>query len=932
MLSTSTPQRSRLLTTALMASLLLGLLSLLSACSKPTEEEYFNRAKAALAEDNQKVAIIELKNTLLLNNTNSEARWLLGNAYLKLLDGPSAEKELRKAIAQGLAAESALLPLAEAFYIQGKYDDLIKLKLPNALPSAAKKAQLFALKGRSYLALSDFPSADRLFRQALQIAPSDPQVNTGMAALRVAQGKRNVARELLTKVLEANPDHVPAWQLLATLEQQQGDLEAALAAHSKAIEYNKHNSVDIAQRALVYIQLNRLGEAKKDLAKAREKIANSPIVDFASGVIATLENRLEDAKESLQKVLIGIPNHMPATFYLGLASYKNGELEQAKSSLTAFQKRHPNSVSANKLLGGISLALGDREAATVYLRKANASDPTDIETIKLLGSMALDTGSSTEAIAYFSEVIGQEAANPENYLQLGRSYSAAGLPNAARKEFEQAVALNPELTTAEVGIIASYINNNEFELALDYVKSLRQKRPEDTDPLVFESAIHLAMGNKQTAIKALEQALALAPGEPAVSHNLASLILQDGDFDGARKLYQGVLELHPEHVPTIMRLAKVELITGQEMNALNLVHKAFEIDPGSLEVTSTLASYHLKQGQPQKAMQLINQVPDEHANDAAFYELRAKTEIALGQYQTANKTISHLLKIRPQSAEGYFLLAKVSAQLADGDAVLANLQTALQLNPGHFQARTTLARILAKNGAYEQSDAVLDSLVGVYESHPQVLYLMGLRELRNNNNEYAYELLSKAISIEALEEYVIALSNAQFRLRNTDDAIDTLKAWMKKNPNDLAAQYHLANALLLLEKNDEATVEFRNALRIKPDSIGALNNLAWLIKEKSPDEAEELATQALTLAPNSPQASHTLAEIKLSQHKPKEAIALLKTAIGNNPNNYHLEYSLAKALKLDNQAAKAKALFDDLLGRGDVPEAVKKEIRANLSH
>lgn len=923
--STASP-RTRLLTTAL----LISLLSMLSACSKPTEEEHFNSAKVALAEGDQKTAIIELKNTLLLNNSNSEARWLLGKTYLDLLDGPSAEKELRKAVEQGLEAKSALLPLAEAFYIQGKYDDLIKLKLPNSLQSIEQKAQLFTLKGRSYLALSDFPSAERLFQKAQQIAPNSPQVITGIAALRAAQGKGDEARELLTQVLESNPVHAPAWQQLATLEQQQGNFEAALAAHSKAIEYNTHNSLDIAQRALVYIQLNRLDEAKKDLAQAQTKIKNSPIIDFTSGVIATLENRLEDAKESLHKVLNSVPNHMPATFYLGLASYKNGELEQAQSLLATFQKKYPNSVSANKLLGGISLALGDREAASVYLRKANASDPSDIETIKLLGRMALNKGSSTEAIAYFSEVIEQEAANPENYLQLGRSYSAAGQPNAARNEFERAVALNPELTSAEVGIIASYINNNEFELALNYVETLQQERPADTDPLVFESAIHLAMGNKQTAIETLEKALVLAPGNQVVSHNLASLILQDGDFDGAQKLYLDVLEHHPKHVPTIMRLAKAELISGQEKDALKLVQKAFEINPGSLEVTSTLASYHLKQGQPQKAMQLINQIPDERTNDAAFYELLAKTEIALGQYHTANKSISHLLKLRPQSAEGYFLLAKVNAQLADGDTVLANLQTALQLNPRHFEARITLARILAKNGAYEQSDAVLDSLAGIYGSHPQVLYLMGLRELRNNNPKYAYELFSEAASIETRGEYAIAISNAQFNMRETNDAVLTLASWMKNNPGDLTVQYRLANVLLLLKRNDEASVEFRKALRIQPNSVGALNNLAWLLREKSPDEAETLANKALKLVPESPQALHTLAMIKLNQNQPEKSVELLNKALESSPENSQLLYSLAKALEKNDQAGKAETLYRELLSKDNLSEELKMEIKTAL--
>ena len=59
-------------------SLLIGTLGVLSACSQPTEEEYFNNAKTALAESDYSTAIIEMKNALTLNGTNGEIRWLLG--------------------------------------------------------------------------------------------------------------------------------------------------------------------------------------------------------------------------------------------------------------------------------------------------------------------------------------------------------------------------------------------------------------------------------------------------------------------------------------------------------------------------------------------------------------------------------------------------------------------------------------------------------------------------------------------------------------------------------------------------------------------------------------------------------------------------------------------------------------------------------------
>ena len=117
---------------------------------------------------------------------------------------------------------------------------------------------------------------------------------------------------------------------------------------------------------------------------------------------------------------------------------------------------------------------------------------------------------------------------------------------------------------------------------------------------------------------------------------------------------------------------------------------------------------------------------------------------------------------------------------------------------------------------------------------------------------------------------------------------------------------------------------------MKPDSIGALNNLAWLLREKSPDEAEKLANHALELTPESPQALHTLAEIKLNQHKPKESIALLNKAIDSNPNNYQLQYSLAKALALNGQTDQAKSMYKKLLNQDNLPQELKTEIKTAL--
>ncbi len=909
-------------------ALIISLLAVLGGCAKPTEEEYLNRAKAALTEDDLDTAVINLKNALSLNKANGEARWLLGTTYLAQEDGASAEKELRRAKELGVSEQSLLLPLAQAYYIQRKFKNVIKLKPSKTITSADIRAQLLVLQGRSQLALADPVAAQDVFGRAWKIAPQHIEVMTGMAALKASQENYDEARQLLSSVQASDPTYAPAWRQLAELEQQQGNFEAALAAHTQTIALEPNNSPDLVQRALVYIQLARLDDAKNDLAQARKSGKQFPLMDFAEGVIAVLEDRNEAAKKSLQIVLNNIPDYLPATFYLGLASYKNGEIEQARELLTRYYKQNPDSASVNRLLGGIYLTLGDTDTAKAHLLRAVRINPDDVESIKMLGQLALTKGAPTEAIEYFRQVIAKEAGKAENYFNLGYSYSVARQADAARHAYLQATELDPELFAAEVGIIGDYVNNGEFDLALDYTHQLQKKWPDKTDPLSLESAVHLALGDRQSARDVLERALKLVPGDPSSSHNLASLALQESDFNRAQQLYQGALEHNPRDVTTIMRLAKVQLVSGNEADAVALVKKALDIEPESLEVSATLATYYLKQDQLEQARAVIAGVAEKHADEPGLLEIQAKIALASGQHQNAKELLSQLIKQQPRSAEAYFLLAKANAKLATGDTVIANLQRTLTLDPEHFEAKLALARIYSTNAAFEQSDAILDSLADVYSAHPQVLYLTGLKALREGKAAAAYKLFIEAQKTEPQGEYAVSMSVAQFHMQKVDEGLATLKSWLKDHPDDMAVQYHLANSLLLLNRNDDAKTELRRALRIQPNHTAALNNLAWLIREESPSEAENLVNKALDLAPDLPQALHTLAVIKLNAKQPQQALDLLTRAAAVNKDDPMVQFRLGVTLQRLDRKTEADELFKRLLASKTLPDNIRQEIQA----
>lgn len=76
-------------------------------------------ANAALNAGEISTAEILIKNALLANPGDAEARLLLGQVHLRNLDGLSAEKEIRRAQELGLAEEGWGLDLVEALLLKG---------------------------------------------------------------------------------------------------------------------------------------------------------------------------------------------------------------------------------------------------------------------------------------------------------------------------------------------------------------------------------------------------------------------------------------------------------------------------------------------------------------------------------------------------------------------------------------------------------------------------------------------------------------------------------------------------------------------------------------------------------------------------------------------------------------------------------------------
>jgi Tfp pilus assembly protein PilF len=138
-----------------------------------------------------------------------------------------------------------------------------------------------------------------------------------------------------------------------------------------------------------------------------------------------------------------------------------------------------------------------------------------------------------------------------------------------------------------------------------------------------------------------------------------------------------------------------------------------------------------------------------------------------------------------------------------------------------------------------------------------------------------------------------------------------LLAWLAKHPDDVNIRNGYAEGQMA-SNPAVAEQQFGTVLNAQPYTLSALNNLAWLLREKNPGKALGYAQQAQKLAPNMPAVLDTLGWIKWQMNDHAGATALLQQAYAGDRENTEIIYHLAVALNGTGQQAEAKRMLTTL--------------------
>lgn len=224
-----------------------------------------------------------------------------------------------------------------------------------------------------------------------------------------------------------------------------------------------------------------------------------------------------------------------------------------------------------------------------------------------------------------------------------------------------------------------------------------------------------------------------------------------------------------------------------------------------------------------------------------------------------------------------------------------------------------------QRGYYDQAQASFELALRDDPSSAEALYGLGSVFLKKDKRAQAQQTFERAVKLSS--SYPDTLPNAWNNLgliaaqegRMTEATQNFLQA-LRLNPESVVALENLANAYRQQKLWDQAQAAFERALAVNPESPEANYGLAMVYAAlDDPQKAYEYLQKALQFRPDYGEALNNLGVLYMRTRRRDQAVATLQKCMRVAPAFDQCYLNLARIFSFENNPAEARAVLLELL-------------------
>ncbi|EHJ47233.1 hypothetical protein DFW101_1223 [Solidesulfovibrio carbinoliphilus subsp. oakridgensis] len=493
---------------------------------------------------------------------------------------------------------------------QGKKDEAIKAlsDLAASHPSPEVVVELANVQWGQ----NDREAATQTLEKGLAAFPGARQLTFYLANAYQMRRMEDMAVKTLERFLEKNPADAPALQELASLLEDSGKHEQALAVLGRIPEKDRDATV-------LYLRAKaEAGHGRKDAAMGtlRAAVAKDPALMPAWADLAGLLEQAGDLKgaEDCYRKMLSLGEESPEVrARLARILIKQKNPAQAVSLLAE------GAPDKSRFLDAMSALV---EAG--YPRQAK----------QVLGLLtALDPDSPD--LPFYKAVLAYEGdKNPREALAI------LGRVPPENPNYDKSLAFRIQIAS-EIG---------DFGKAAGLVREARQRYPDRKEFISVEAALLDKRGDTAAAAKVLENALAASPDDVDLLYRYGVALEKLKRRDEAKAVMEKIVAKEPTNPDALNYLGYSLAEEGRDLEkALSMVKTALEKEPDNPFFLDSLAWTLHKLGRANEALAAIERAIAHKVKDAIIWEHYGDIAAAAGRRAEAQKAYRTALELGPDS-------------------------------------------------------------------------------------------------------------------------------------------------------------------------------------------------------------------------------------------------------------------------------------------
>lgn len=605
-----------------------------------------------------------------------------------------------------------------------------------------------------------------------------PQLLLLCGVAHYSLGANEKALTCLQDFLRITPNHVGARRVLGSVLLARGDARGAISALEPAVAAAPGDAEALALLATAYLAQRRYQSANEYLERALKASGGAPSIHATLGLSMLGAGRSDLGLPHLEKALVKDPGQLRAGIPLAVLYLKRGQAKQAVEVAEAVAKREPGNAAALNLLGVARAASGDAAGARKAYERAAELDATFAAPQLNLAKLDLQENKIDQARTRLQRLLKDRPKNTEVMLELATAEERAGRLEEAGRWLERARAIDRRSIVTVNRLVDLYVRQKMPEKALEVARQMEIDAPENLDALAALGRAHLALGNAKEAKVVFGRMTRLASFDPGWQTDIARYQIAAGNLEGAMYSLEKALSGKPDFVPAQVLLAEVELRAGETAKAEQRAKTIVNANPG-------LATGYRLQADVAMARK---RYPEAISGYKAALRMEASTESAMRLYQALGQSGDTRAAIE-------FVEAWLKTQPRDGVALRALAE-----------AQTRAGNLAAARAAYEQVLRLEGDDPAVLNNLANVLARQGDRRALEVA-EKAHRLAPRDAAIQDTLGWILV------QQKQLEAGLRHLREARLRAPENAEIRYHLAAALALAGRRDEARRELEPALR-----------------------------------------------------------------------------------------------------------------------